>query len=267
VLELRWIHPSHRPLRGVPITGHISICTYYRLLIAELLPSDVDTVIYLDVDAVVLGDIGELWDHNLGSLAIGAVPEAGLTVASPDGLTMYKELGLEPHMKMFNAGVLLCNLGLWRHMNTGMRAMTFVRQYAGRLHFWDQDVLNALFARSWSRLDTRWNYRVHERWEGDIGALVRADRQAAIIHFNSAVKPWSYGVRHPASSWYFALVDETSWKGWRPQKPRITLPVAMRNMSDKHWYGKWMRKLPLVGRLWVVLVEWRTRSARLRTEK
>ena len=42
-------------------SGHVNRAAYLRLLIPELVPENVNRVIYLDTDLVVLDDIQELW--------------------------------------------------------------------------------------------------------------------------------------------------------------------------------------------------------------
>ena len=42
-----------------------TIGTWFRLMADEILPSDVSHVLYLDVDIVVLANLGELWDFYL----------------------------------------------------------------------------------------------------------------------------------------------------------------------------------------------------------
>ena len=44
---------------------HFSLASYYRLFIASLFP-EYDKVIYLDCDLVILGDISELYEINIG---------------------------------------------------------------------------------------------------------------------------------------------------------------------------------------------------------
>jgi len=88
--------------KGMKISGHISIAAYYGLLIPDLLPKNIEKVIYLDTDIVIKGDIGKLWDKNLGKNSILAVQGQGKNaqyVSSPNGLLNYKELKISPNKK------------------------------------------------------------------------------------------------------------------------------------------------------------------------
>ena len=43
----------------------ISIATYYRLFITDVIPNDIEKIIYLDCDIIVNKDISELWEYDI----------------------------------------------------------------------------------------------------------------------------------------------------------------------------------------------------------
>ena len=49
----------------LPIRDYYSKTTYYRLFISEMFP-ELDKALYLDSDMIVLGDISELYNHDIG---------------------------------------------------------------------------------------------------------------------------------------------------------------------------------------------------------
>src|SRR6185312_11777778 len=51
-LTITWVAINHKRLKGLRVDGHLTIDTYYRLLIEELFPQ-LDKVIYLDADLVI----------------------------------------------------------------------------------------------------------------------------------------------------------------------------------------------------------------------
>ncbi len=247
---LNWVRPSHRQLRGVPVFGHVSICTYYRLLMGRLLPPSVEKIIYLDVDTLVLGDIGELWDKAIEPHAVLAYAEEGCKVSDPSGLSMYRELGLHPDARYFNAGILLINLTLWRQEDFGAQCLAFIEKYSPYIQFWDQDAMNGVLAHRWGPLDKRWNSRVHHLWRKD--QLSREFGNMAIMHFASSIKPWMYGAHHAAEDLYMSWIDKTAWVGWRPRKALVKWVAVKRAFGNKYWYGKWIRKIPLLGACWTL---------------
>ncbi|OWK22704.1 hypothetical protein AJ87_44335 [Rhizobium yanglingense] len=74
-----WLEIKGSSVLAMPGKRHISRAGYYRLMLAELAPPDIDRVLYLDADLVVMGDIRELYASDLGEHAIGAVCDVGWT--------------------------------------------------------------------------------------------------------------------------------------------------------------------------------------------
>ena len=71
--QVEWLKVDARALAGVPVSGHINLVTYYRVLLPRVLPADLSRVIYLDADLVVCADLGRLWDCDLdGHLCLAA---------------------------------------------------------------------------------------------------------------------------------------------------------------------------------------------------
>jgi lipopolysaccharide biosynthesis glycosyltransferase len=58
-----WDAPLSR-VEHLPVWG-LGRTVYYRLLIDEVLPPEVERAIYLDSDVLVLGDLGPLFDSDL----------------------------------------------------------------------------------------------------------------------------------------------------------------------------------------------------------
>ena len=44
-------------LKAAPVFGHISLATYYRILIPKLVPPEVKKALFLDVDIIINGNI------------------------------------------------------------------------------------------------------------------------------------------------------------------------------------------------------------------
>jgi lipopolysaccharide biosynthesis glycosyltransferase len=62
-------------LGGLLIGRYLKKECYLRLLAAEIPPSQVETVIYLDCDVVVLEDLRRLWAEDLGGTHLVAAPD------------------------------------------------------------------------------------------------------------------------------------------------------------------------------------------------
>jgi len=189
---------------------HFTVMTYARLLIGDLLPRELDRVLYLDGDILVRGDIGELWNTNLRDHTVGAVVD----------LPRYpynRRLGLPDAASYFNAGVLLIDLRRWRQLRVGERALSFAREHPKRLTWADQCALNLVLHDDWRALDRVWNLQSmdvarlvngHMRFDSvDPGRL----GSARLVHFNGRSKPWHYLNDHPFKAEYLRYRGRTPW--------------------------------------------------------
>lgn len=211
-------------LSGLPPVGdHIgSLAVYGRLFMPQLLPDDVDRVLYLDVDTLVLSDLSELWNVDLGCRAIGGALDYQIpTVSSPGGVSRWQSLGIGADAPFVNSGVLLCDLKALRVDSFFERALEYL--YANPSPNWyDQEAINAAAAGRVAIIDQKWNVmhlwmktEIAPQWETEATRILADIR---IRHYTSWRKPWLAG----ASAWvpdvgnYMRAVDRTVWKGWRP---------------------------------------------------
>ncbi len=89
----------------VPLSHHISKASYYRLFVASTLPEEITSMVYLDIDAVVIRSIRELFDLKLTHPLAAAdhmIPRAAFR--------LWGDLGGD----YFQAGVLIADLDQWR---------------------------------------------------------------------------------------------------------------------------------------------------------
>ena len=99
----------------LPIRDYYSKTTYYRMFIAEMYP-EYDKAIYIDSDTIVLGDIAELYKHELGDNYVGAANEQVMIQVDTYGEYVEKVLGID-RKNYFNAGLLLINCQQFRQNN------------------------------------------------------------------------------------------------------------------------------------------------------
>lgn len=205
-----------------PLVGFngISVTTYTRLLLADLLPADWSRVIYLDADTIVCSDLRRLWEQPLKGRVIGAVQDDGVRyVSSPKGVREWRELGLSPTLPFFNAGVLLIDLDQWRERGIGRQALNFALDRAGERIVCDQEALNTIVAGEWTPLPDGYNVSALRQalWAGRAAQGMPVPR-THIRHFTTRDKPWDpEGAEGPADSdLFFRHLDRTRWAGWRP---------------------------------------------------
>jgi len=86
--RITWLQPTNDFIsKQLKTSGHITLASYYRLLIPELLPIEYSKAIYLDCDLIVNEDIGKLWDIEIGEQYLLAAQGCSIPyVSSPNGV-------------------------------------------------------------------------------------------------------------------------------------------------------------------------------------
>ena len=178
--------------------------TYYRLIIPDHFPR-YNKILYLDSDLVVLTDIAELYDTDLGGNYIaGAIDicHAGnVNGFSKEMLEYYKQFRFRNIFTLINAGVLLIDTAAMRRDFSAKYLLDFAQQ--GNFRFQDQDLLNILCEGKILYLDSGWNffgdpddsYRGYSRSFAPkpyLEAYLRAKDHIRILHFAGCEKPWLY---------------------------------------------------------------------------
>jgi lipopolysaccharide biosynthesis glycosyltransferase len=191
-----------RHLEGLRVDGPASIANYYRLLAPQLLPIDIDKVVYLDSDIVVRRSLANLWNVDLADYALAAVEDQIKSLAG--------ELGLPAGARYFNSGVLLINLAYWRAHKVHEQAFSFILNNPLKVQYWDQDALNAILVDRWKELPDIWNWNEQYAYEAKYPL-----GDPAIVHFCGVpeLKPWHWHCRHPFRHEYRQHRRKTPW--WR----------------------------------------------------
>lgn len=202
---------DHDILASFPIKeeDHLTIATYYRLFMADILPLNLDKVIYLDCDIVINDSVRELWDTSLSGYALAAIEEQGCSM--PD---VYKRLDYDAKYGYFNAGVLLVNLTYWREYSLTKKFFEYVAQNSMKLKSHDQDVLNALLHDKCLHVSYQWNveeafyhYSVIKRLNF-CPELLFVLRHPKILHYTWKPKPWEPSCKHPFRINYFIYLQK-----------------------------------------------------------
>lgn len=197
--------------------AHISVETYYRFLIQDVL-SRYDKVLYLDSDLIIEGDVSGLFGVDLKDSALAAVRDidyAGNLDLNEGERVRYSEdvLGLEDPFDYFQAGVLVLN-------TAGMRALHTVEEWfemaaEPKYIYDDQDILNAECQGRVTFLDAAWNVMMNcDNRFGKVFSFAPASmyddfmcayRSPKIIHYAGYEKPWKPGSCDLAERfWHYA---------------------------------------------------------------
>ncbi|MBQ8321311.1 MAG: glycosyltransferase family 8 protein [Clostridia bacterium] len=175
---------------------YFTLTIYFRLFIAEMYP-ELDRAVYIDSDVVLLSDIADLYDTEIGDNLIGACQDSSV-VGVPE-LCYYMEEGVGvARDKYINSGVLLMNLKEMRVCRFEEHFLNLLTSYSFDTIAPDQDYLNAICADRIYYLDGAWDTMPCE------SEPERED--ARLIHYNLFSKPWCYdGVQYGGEFWHYAM--------------------------------------------------------------
>ncbi len=168
--------------KNLPIRDYYSKTTYFRLFIAELFP-EYNKVIYIDSDTIVLGDISELFNHELKDNYVGACNEQAMIQTDVFGEYVEKVLGIDRY-QYFNAGILLLNTSLFRTEKILKKFIEMLDKYTFAVTQ-DQDYLNVLCKGKVLFLEQTWNTEVY-------GKIPVSQNEIKILHYIMVSKPWHY---------------------------------------------------------------------------
>lgn len=187
---------SHLPMQ----IEHITSPTFYRLKIAELLPG-YDKALYLDIDTIVLKDLTQLFNTDLGNNYIGGVPAASYIIEYEKLKDYYDNIGLKDMAYYVNAGVILWNLKQIRQDNVTEKFLALTKN---TYKFMDQDIINLVCYGKIKHLDFKYNVmtsykrrfldnpelcnKIYEIY-GEAN-LRNAIKNPVIVHYASDLKPW-----------------------------------------------------------------------------
>lgn len=168
--------------KKLPLRDYYSMTTYYRLFLSEMFPY-YDKAIYIDSDTVVLGDISELYNHDLGEAYIGGARDQVVGQTNTFGDYAEEVLGIS-RKAYFNAGVVLINCKAFRKNKVLKQFVELVNTYTFVVAQ-DQDYLNIICKDKVLWLEDKWNVQA-------VGRLMCREEEICLIHYNLAAKPWHY---------------------------------------------------------------------------
>lgn len=170
---------------GAISNTYISIATYYRLYSTHILPETLHRILYLDCDMIVCKDLWELYALDFEDNYLIGVKDVFENECC-------ERLDLK---KYVNAGMMLVNLDKWREDNLIDLFERYSHDNKDKLKWMDQDIINGTCKDRIKIVDPRWNVQVGTDIVHEQQNIIARD--AGIIHYISAKKPWKLGIFHP----------------------------------------------------------------------
>ena len=153
---------------------------YYRFFIPRLFPM-YNKCVYIDSDTILRGDIGELFDIDLGDNAVAAMVDPKVEVIKEFRDYVNNAVGV-PYKDYCNSGVIVMDMKKLRKMHYLSALVDVINKYNADLVAPDQDYMNVILSGKILHLDPRWNTEPAENLAKDV----------KLVHFNLFNKPWHY---------------------------------------------------------------------------
>ncbi len=201
IMEVKYVNVAERMDKiskdKIHLRDYYTKAIYYRIFIPDLFPQ-YDKILYVDCDVVVLEDIANLYNQDIGDNIFIAVHEETMTVMNIFGNYSEQFLGLD-RKNYFNSGLLLINTKEYKKEKIEERFIKLMHRHKFEVAP-DQDYLNVLCKDKIKYADIGWN---KTPFPEEINPF--DEDKVKLIHYKLNFKPWHYkGVRYEDYFWKYA---------------------------------------------------------------
>lgn len=199
-----------------------SLSQYARLFVSSSIPNEVNRVLYLDCDIIINKPLFELWNLDLQGKTIGALMDA---------FSRYYRANIELNQDdiMFNSGVMLIDLTLWKKNCIEDKLMAFIKRHNGKIQQGDQGALNAVLSHETYCIEPKFNsvtifydftyeemlaYRKPPYFYPK-EEVEKAVSDPVIIHYTTSFlsrRPWCEGCEHRYKDRWLFYKEISPWK-------------------------------------------------------
>ncbi len=171
--------------------SHVSEATYYRIYLNEFLPSDINSILYVDADIIFLNDITNIYSEITDNLVKSNYVVAAATEYSRDDLNNKRFTNLEMKSnKYLNAGVMFIDLAKWRNQKVYESLIETQIRMGPRLIYWDQDVFNSFLDGEYMEIPQKLNFNP-SNIEYSLKKINEIYENVICVHYNGKLKPWT----------------------------------------------------------------------------
>lgn len=195
--KITYLQPDIKKLQHCKESGHLSLATFYRLLIPDMVQED--RVIYLDCDIIVRKSLNELYNLSFNNNLILGVQDVG-------GLKQ-ERLNTSNYI---NTGMILINAKQMREEKSVEYLLNWISNNQDIIQNHDQDIINGALSDRIGIIDDKYNTQVLRKNCNHFDKI----KDPTILHFISSQKPWSYLKPMDTTPWaklYFEALKDTCW--------------------------------------------------------
>ena len=224
----------------VRVPPTISISSYSRLFLSSLLSSDIDKVIYMDVDAIVSGSLEKLWNTDMKDYQIAGVL---------DDVSLYakKAIGLSFDTAYVNAGFLVLNIKQWREDDIEAKILDYLIAHNGKVFHHDQGLINAVCIRkmilpvNYNMVTNFFVFPYHSFKQQPFYSeeeMEDGKKHPIFIHFTAGVanRPWMENCKHPLKDIFLKYKVRSLYKNVPLEKD--SRPMRLKLLASLYYHCK-----------------------------
>lgn len=173
-----------------------NICNY-KLKFAEIL--DLDKAICLEGDMVVLGSLSPLYNMDISSVPMAAVPD-------PICSSIQEYYDIPAKYKYVNTGFFLANFKYWRKQGVAETFKKINEKYKKTKYFTsllDQNIFNIAFYKNIKYLSYCYNFCAAIEYN-NVSKDQLMENEPLVVHWADWRKPWEQEVNLSNLFWYYA---------------------------------------------------------------
>jgi len=166
------------------LRDYYSLSIYYRIFIPNLF-KDYDKVLYLDADIVIVDDVANLYNLEMGDNLLAGTTDGVVRLVDEFKDYVVDGVGVDKWEDYINSGVLVMNTKGLREAKIEEKFLYLLTKYNFDTVAPDQDYLNALCKNRITHFEKYWDFMPN------VDADYR-DEDLHLIHYNMFQKPWNY---------------------------------------------------------------------------
>lgn len=136
-------------------SGTRTLGNLYRFCILQVIPKNLQKVLYFDSDTIINLNVKELWETSVDNAPLAAIPEVESYVDTGFHTLVKKNIVYKSNY--FNSGVLVINLDYWRKVTETIAEGIKFRVANTDCDCSDQDILNYCFSKKYVKLSKKFN--------------------------------------------------------------------------------------------------------------
>lgn len=199
-----------KAFEGMPTIDKWPIQVYFRLLLPDLLPPEVDKIIYLDSDMTINASLKELYDMDFEGNDLMGCYDLNLLAADLEIFLYFRNKELAPLFETetyINSGMLFLNMSNLRNNYKLSTYLEAAKKLNYEIYAPDQDLINYVHQGKIKQLDPRkYNYPGYIAFLDGIRTCTSS--AVPVMHF-VCEKPWQGGNHAHFETeliwWHYAL--------------------------------------------------------------